>query len=583
MLFPVADAKNNNVIDEALVATQTSNSGEDSDNSFGSFKDDIIVTVLPSVHRLLRDDISAPGKAKADLFCAKNETESFQIIVTNKSYDLLPDIEIHVSNWQGPESSKKPIITLFREHYVRIDKPTGLSRIERLSKVKKGETGIYPDALVPFVDPYTGNKITGGIYRTDHQFVGPEKNQGYWADVRVEADVPAGAYTCSILVTSSSRPVAEIPLVLTVWDFELPKTRELTVWLPRIKNLGGIYGVRGNSAKYDQLMTRHMDMLYEHGIYPNFDKKPSFDSTTGGVTFTSPYISELRTFVNKYGPRLIRISANHFSNEWVNGQNPKFARLVNDFHRFSVAHPEFGQFFMLIDEPYEDEDGTHVINVGRVLDKYAPSIKLIINGAWFKGYEDPEVTESAVEAACDIRCLYSDYVNKEEEITKVQDWLNQEKKIWICPGTPKWCIDRNILNFRMPIWRSYILGGTGIFAWRSSVSDPELDPWVNPVTYIYNDGRVANGGGLLIYQGTPTRVGFSGAGGPVASMRLKVLRDSVEDYAYFKLLESLAGRTDTVKLVSPIAPDFRTCKSPTEYENTRKKIAALILQQLEEN
>ena len=73
-----------------------------------------------------------------------------------------------------------------------------------------------------------------------------------------------GTYTGSILVTSSNRPVAEIPVRLTVWDFTLPATRELTVWFSRIRNLDGIYGVRKYSQSYDVLMTRYTDMQYEH-------------------------------------------------------------------------------------------------------------------------------------------------------------------------------------------------------------------------------------------------------------------------------------------------------------------------------
>jgi hypothetical protein len=58
------------------------------------------------------------------------------------------------------------------------------------------------------------------------------------------------------------------------------------------------------------------------------------------------------------------------------------------------------------------------------------------------------------------------------------------------------------------------------------------DPWKD----VFEFG--GNGDGTLFYPGTPARLG-SGGHQPVASLRLKHLRDGLEDYEYLRLLTTL--------------------------------------------
>lgn len=543
----------------------------------GQSRTDCSVVVVSSCERYLQDEYLISGKQTAEIFCAKNETESFQMIVCNASGAVLPDIEIHISSFEPQgRADRMPVMTVYREHYVDLKKASAsYSNNPILSR-----PGMYPDALIPFLDPYTHRPITNAKYLANHQSVLPRTSQGYWVDVKVGADVPAGTYTCSILITSSNTPIAEIPVTLTVWDFTLPAKREWTAWFSMIRNLGLIYGLPENKGPdYDLLMSRHQDMLYEHGVYPTLQAPlyPIVDTKTGAVTFDgyNKFLPRFIEFVKKYGPGVYRI-LDHFPDEFdSNGNNPKLARTLSDFHQFQTKHPGMGQFFYIIDEPYSDEAGRKVINVGRIIDKVAPSIKLLVNGAWFIYYKDPAVTEEAVEAVIDIRSVYSfDHLSTPKQIQKVREFVDAGKHVWICQGT---LLDHPILHHRVPTWRGYCLGISGQLEWRTSVSDVAMDPWVDPVTYIDKSGKKYNGEGLFIYQGKPDEVGLSNPGGPIASMRLKVFRDAVEDYAYFKLAESAASRQAVVEQIEPLAPDFKTHRSPSEYQDARKRIAELIL------
>jgi len=66
--------------------------------------------------------------------------------------------------------------------------------------------------------------------------------------------------------------------------------------------------------------------------------------------------------------------------------------------------------------------------------------------------------------------------------------------------------------------------------------------------------------------------------GPIASMRLKTLRDGMEDYEYFALLEKRADTDAVMRIVSEIAPewwDFST--DPADYDTARRKLAEEII------
>ena len=69
-----------------------------------------------------------------------------------------------------------------------------------------------------------------------------------------------------------------------------------------------------------------------------------------------------------------------------------------------------------------------------------------------------------------------------------------------------------------------------------------------------------------------------GIDGPVISMRLKNLRDGMEDYEYFAILERFTDKKTVMKIIDTIAPNWwNFSKNPNEFLAARKKIAQQIL------
>lgn len=97
--------------------------------------------------------------------------------------------------------------------------------------------------------------------------------------------------------------------------------------------------------------------------------------------------------------------------------------------------------------------------------------------------------------------------------------------------SPKWEIDLSPINFRIqPGFISQSLGLTGLLYWR--IDDFTSSPWTNPNNQGAFSANNYPGEGMLVYPGS--QVGLNQV---VPSMRLKWIRDGVEDYEYLQILK----------------------------------------------
>jgi hypothetical protein len=521
------------------------------------------VIVLSSLEKVLQDDVNVNGAKEAEIFCAKNEYESFQIIIVNPTDTPISQINLKTDNWHFTDTPGEgsPELTLYREHYVKVDRP---------SYNLKSKLGMYPDALIPFIDPYTGKEIVNAKYLARNQDVESHRSQGYWIDVHVGGNVKAGIYTNEIKVLAGERVIGRIPVKLTVWDFELPKYPAWTAYFGGLTYLNNAYGLTNPSVEYDTLRHRHATFLYEHGIYPNVLKHPSINMDTGDVTFTADYIASLRAFVNEFGARVLKIP------QLATNDPRALSKYFAAYDAFSIANPWAGQYFFYIDEPHTLEQYNLVKQCGDIIHAYASSIKLLVTID-----NPPQPTWPNLDDVIDTEVLLFRIATP----ANIQKYHDLNKDVWsytaLTGNSLKWELDSNLIDYRIPAWCSYSLDIKGFLYWTTMVwtgtsHGASFDPWLISKSYTTQHGESYNGEGLLIYPGTE-----AGIFGPVASMRLKVFRDSVEDYDYLKLLESLTSRGQAVSQASSIAKDFVTYdKNPESYIAKRKAVAEMILNQM---
>ncbi|HEY5599048.1 MAG TPA: hypothetical protein VIK48_00040, partial [Candidatus Manganitrophaceae bacterium] len=158
---------------------------------------------------------------------AQNEFEPFQVFIAAPGKEGLEEVDVSVSDLvrEGGEEtgriSSRPLgpIMLYREHYIQIEKATN----------KEAQTGAWPDALIPKVDEYVGERrAMPGEGRPAFPFdVPPGRKQGVWVDIYIPPETPPGTYTGSATVTIGGAIGAVIPIRLTVLPFRLPSTSSL--------------------------------------------------------------------------------------------------------------------------------------------------------------------------------------------------------------------------------------------------------------------------------------------------------------------------------------------------------------------
>jgi len=231
------------------------------------------------------------------------------------------------------------------------------------------------------------------------------------------------------------------------------------------------------------------------------------------------------------------------------------------------------------------------------------------------------LTEQPVEPLYGLVDLWCPLTSEYDHIIAEQRRAAGDRFWWYICTTPKepYCtlfIDHYAVELRTWIWQTWKYKIEGILIWQTNywTSDPvyprpkKQNPFEDPMSYLsgYNAkiGEVShwgNGDGRFIY---PPKVTLSSRArcdeGPVSSIRWEILREGMEDYEYFWLLNNLINSTSIQKTTAPliekakqllIVPDKVTssltnfAKSPEPIFEHRTKIAEMIeqLQRVNEN
>ncbi len=108
---------------------------------------------------------------------------------------------------------------------------------------------------------------------------------------------------------------------------------------------------------------------------------------------------------------------------------------------------------------------------------------------------------------------------------------------------PNMMIDNPALEQRLAMWMSWHYGARGVFIWAGNEELTAKDFWKNKPLKVEQDmatfpyGGAHHGNGFLVY---PPR---AAGGAVVSSLRLKMLRDGMEDVAIFEAIKAKLGNT----------------------------------------
>jgi hypothetical protein len=159
--------------------------------------------VASSLEKLRPSDAAPSGRA-IELVAARGECEAAQIGVRAPSG--LASLVADVGRLGGGGAIA---VRLYRVATLSLARASG----------PDGEPGEWPDPLVPARDAYFGE-----ARRAFPIAVAPGRLQAIWVEICAGEDASPGAYAGAVRLRDGARKLGEIPIRLRIWPFALPRT-----------------------------------------------------------------------------------------------------------------------------------------------------------------------------------------------------------------------------------------------------------------------------------------------------------------------------------------------------------------------
>lgn len=457
---------------------------------------------------------------------AKGEWEGVQLNIRAPRSGL-KNVLVSVSPFSN-DTFTLPAPKLFRKHYVFVDR-AGKRGSPLNENVPLGR-GWYADALVPF-------EAAGTTEIPSHPFqVNARQNQPIYIDVFVPEDAPAGIYESRYTIESSEGLVSGT-LSLEVWDFTLAKTPSL----------------KSSFLIWDEKTPQMRDLLLEHKLMPRstppLEQAPRlasnglnsvdlrFWSGTGQSQCTMPNppsVAEIKERLADFDERLLIYNYTADEIDRCEGITEQVKAWGRNLHEAGV--PQLIVMFPQR-ELFDDGTGRSAVDIW----VFTPELYLTNNDS-----------QAILDEALAISDAWS-YT----ALMELDD-------------TPKWGIDYLPLNYRiMQGFMNHRYDLTGFLYWRVNLWQSK--PW-RDVTHPID--TYPAGEGMLTYPGTD--IGITDA---VPSLRLKWIRDGVEDFEYVQMLRDLGQEQEAQEIISSAAKDWRNwTKDPKVLEGVKAELAQAIVE-----
>jgi hypothetical protein len=543
------------------------------------------VWTLTETRHALRSELPAHGTS-VNLHAAGNEWVSFQILI--RSDEPVDGVNVEATDLRGPGGFlvSRSDARLYRQHQLHLE--AGTYRNDSF------KPDWYPDPLIPFQHPLIEGKLEDARLRAVPFDLPANQTHGFWVDLYIPTNAVPGKYQGVYHVTARSGNTWEVPVSLTVWSFVLPQTPTLVTEFgtPNLRNYyqrQSKAGIESKPLDWAAVDAQCAQLLSEH----RFNAVPPAEALTPVLqpdrSFQIPpeRIGALRAFVDRYHINALQVPHPSSVVQDPEGQRNTLDAWLKAFDQAAkeLDRPGIVFYTYLRDEPNTLEDYHYVQKWGPAIREARSVVKvLVVEQTWTApGQEGADSAWGDLYGAVDIWCpLFS--LHHQDSAAK-REALGES--IWtytaLCQGspTPWWHIDFPLLNYRVPAWMAWRDGMKGLLYWGGMSYWAETDdPWTNSPRYTGNGqpqqgdkGLRFIGEGSLVY---PARaVGYDGV---VPSIRLKTLRNAIQDYEYLAMLGRLGKATEAQNIVRSLTESFFLWdKDPAAYEQARIKLAAMIV------
>lgn len=490
-----------------------------------------VVWTASSLSRIWQSS-AARSSSRIEIYAAKNETYSFQIGIQAPSGGLTNG-NVTSSGLAGPKGAVigGSKIALFREQYIYVPSPPAWLNS---GPNQPGPAGFYPDGLIPFIDPETGSPPRDGKLRAAPFRVLAGQNQPIWVDVSVPANAQPGAYTGNFTITSDQGQ-ASVDLVLHVWNFTLPEVPSFKSSYhasPPHQDLYMTHELLRNRASPDWVTTDERKLIDQWGLTSVnlwFSSGLGVGNCAKRQMPRPPSVADFQAARGKHQPDLLIYN---FSADEISRCPSVFSTMkawAANMHAADVKN-----LVTVAPTPQLEDDGT---GTGRS----AVDIWVVLP----KQYDQAIAEIQKVLAKGDSVWLYN---------VLIQDNYSPKLESNFTP-----------LDYRLSMGLiSQSLGITGFQQW--AVDQWTADPWTE--VSIFNG--VADG--CLVYPGKPV-----GMVGYAPSMRLKWIREGINDFEYIQILKARGRGTWALQQARTIGQDWHNwTRDYTQVEAVRISLGNAI-------
>jgi hypothetical protein len=434
-------------------------------------------------------------------------------------------------------------------------------------------------------------------------------NQPFWVDVFVPYTAASGAYGGEVRFKLADGSSLSAAYTLKVWDFDLPVVPKLrTSIMTTTRRVAEVHGLDYNdnapSLTHLSLLNDYYDILAEHrlsidqihGSYP--------DPATGRLDEVKVERALRKHLLHRHASTLglpiwpewpfgdplgkDREAAMTYVAQWmkllakIRCETRGYVIMgdldePNDAEAYETVR-RWGEFFnevekkhgirvplLITEQPTAEKAAWGTLN-GSV-DIWVPHFSSVWKDMeWAGGRHDIALRRQAGDEVW----AYAALVQMPDE------WEQQHQmpKQLHTSFPPVWALDYPPMAHRVVGWLFPKQGITGFTYWDTLYAADGVDVWTDAGTFKSPDGAVYNGDGSYIYPATEKR---HGRHAPVASMRLKWLRETVEDYDYLMLARQLGLHEDSLRLVASFARGFGDWdNNPGALMEARHQLGALI-------
>ncbi len=518
----------------------------------------------------IRPDARARPATEASLEAARNEFEAFQVVITGRATQVSVE-----ASALGSAEGFIPDVKLYREDLIDVSQPSSLD----------GGAGRWPDALVPDVDDVVGEKRNAFPFD-----VGDGESRAVWVEYRVPADARSSVYHGGVKVKTAEGETL-IPVKLAVWDFTLPSTSSLrTHFGLYYGDLMAGHGVSGDANA--ELRARYAAFGLDHRVslaavaddgnqtdLAHFDRfyEPLVDGTAP-TRLAGARLTAVQFIGDASSVEAQRAWAQHAREKgWMDRlfqytcDEPPLTCAWGDISsRAAAAHAADPELKTLVTTTIQEADAHGVTDA---IDLMVPVVNFM----------DDKAGDAGNTLRGDQRAAYDGFLSAPGKAL----WLYQSCMSHGCGGTvnmgspseydaystgwPSYMIDASAVRNRAMEWISFAEQASGELYWESAFAFGH-DAWSNQYDFS------GNGDGTLFYPGTPSRIGGT-TDIPVASIRLKMIREGMEDYEYLKLLSDAGDPGMARSVARSLFPSASATEiDPAKLLAAREAIAARILE-----